>query len=347
MKSRSIVGSEVLGFQENHSRKKNEIYRDQNYEILHGAVDDYLHFSSTKGLKALEGGTEGEKLSKARDILLDYFKMEALTESECKADISDEKTRAELAQKVIDLISINPYIPKYSRVLSTYNLKILSAGLAIYGYSVFGLTPVGLFFAGTAAFFTSKFVASHVQSYKDLETRYVSLFNEDDSGFYNKTKTFFQRGFSNIASFIKAATYKAIWQGMLNGKICRAITDEKDEHGRIKKSSQGGYLPKGMFSFVTYSEKSDGFDLKSLSLNAIAAVSSVLVLMYAPIAAPLYRLATAVFPVALFSPLGNLAIAYTNTAKGSDFVHKINQFSKDKANGSDRSAEDTQGFRLS
>jgi hypothetical protein len=307
MTSHSIVSHKVGDYKSFTQGKQLELNDLKNYSIedLYQTVNELL-------------GTEGKKLELVdgdhKKALLEHFDLKEVKDDD--GITSDLKTKQQIAEKVFEILPVDP-TPKYSRVVSTYNLKALGAGFATFGSFAFGLTPVGLVLAGTAAFFASKFVASHVQSYKDLETQYKSLFNKEESDFYNKTKTFFKNGFSNIVSFMKSVTYKSVWQGMLNGHISRSV--ELDDNDNPKKEDDGAYkMTEGMLSFATYSGKSDGFDLKSLGLNAVAAAGSVLALMYAPIAAPLYRLATAVLPVALFSPLGNLAIDYNS--KGSNQV---------------------------
>jgi len=223
------------------------------------------------------------------------------TEENLKEFLSASSTKIEDLQAAAEKFHAdkNP-APKFARILSTYNLKALFTGAAAYGSFVFGLTPIGLVLAGATAFFAAKFAQAHYSAYKSLNVEYSSLYGADDA-LTAKIKGSVKNGFFNTVEFLKAVTYGSAAKGMLESTIA-------------KKEEGSSFYQLGVLN----SEESEkGFDLKTLGLDAVAALGSALALIYAPISAPLYRLMTAVLPMLVTSPLGNYAMApQTAKAKG-------------------------------
>ena len=222
-------------------------------------------------------------------------------EGDSEANLEELK---KLAEKFV--AKANPE-PKFSRIISTYNLKALLTGAAAYGSFVFGFTPIGLALAGVATFFATKFVASHVSAYKAVHSDFAALYGKEDDTAFKKTKAFFKNGFGNVFQFMKEVTYKAASKGMLDS----TIVPNRKEDGKLSGSFYG------LTDLGLYNKEftADNFDIKSLGMDAVAALASVLTLIYAPIAAPLYRLFFAVAPMASFAPFGNYAINYAKQEK--------------------------------
>jgi len=159
------------------------------------------------------------------------------------------------------------------------------------------------------------------------------LYGADDA-LTAKIKGSVKNGFFNTVEFLKAVTYGSAAKGMLESTIA-------------KKEEGSSFYQLGVLN----SEESEkGFDLKTLGLDAVAALGSALALIYAPISAPLYRLMTAVLPMLVTSPLGNYAMApQTAKAKGkqSDGIHKAPPVSaKDLSGDEDSSVHSHESGRV-
>jgi hypothetical protein len=104
----------------------------------------------------------------------------------------------------------------------------------------------------------------------------------------------------NSIHFLKETTYVAASKGMLDSTLIR----NRSSNGKLM-SQLRGYLNIGLYN----SEFTAGnLDIRSLVIDLVAAIGSLLALIYAPIVTPLYRILTAVVPMVSLSSLGGYAI---------------------------------------
>ena len=181
-----------------------------------------------------------------------------------EAELKEHKEAIEAAQ--------NP-IGNFGRLLSTYNLKGGALAGLTYGAFVFGLGPVGLALAGAASFMLSKFAATHYAAYKEVAKS--NQFSKLEGSYFEMAKT----ASKNVGQFLANSTYRSAVLSMNESAIAK--TDEDAS----------------FYQLATTTPDNSGFDSKSLSVDLIAGLASVLALAYAPISAPLALLAMATLPV--------------------------------------------------
>ncbi|MDA9832211.1 hypothetical protein N9C31_01115 [Gammaproteobacteria bacterium] len=181
-----------------------------------------------------------------------------------EAELKEHKEAIEAAQ--------NP-IGNFGRLLSTYNLKGGALAGLTYGAFVFGLGPVGLALAGAASFMLSKFAATHYAAYKEVAES--NQFSKLEGSYFEMAKT----ASKNVGQFLANSTYRSAVLSMNESAIAKIDEDAS------------------FYQLGTTTPDNSGFDSKSLSVDLIAGLASVLALAYAPISAPLALLATATLPV--------------------------------------------------
>lgn len=175
-------------------------------------------------------------------------------------------------------------IGNFGRLLSTYNLKGGALAGLTYGAFVFGLGPVGLALAGAASFMFSKFAATHYAAYKQVAES--NQFSQLEGSYFEKAKT----ASKNVGQFLANSSYRSAVRSM-------------DESAIAKINEDASFYQLG-----TTTPDNSGFDSKSLGVDLIAGLASVLALAYVPITSPLALLAMATLPVLT----GNKASGYVS-----------------------------------